>query len=86
MPRVSHFSGKTAATCCIQPGSSRKPKKTPERNCSTIAKAVTAVAAEVALPGRAETAIPRTVPASAPSAATHRNVTQCRRSAGIGTS
>ena len=37
IPWVIHFSGKIAATCCIQPGSSRKTKNTPEMNCSTIA-------------------------------------------------
>jgi hypothetical protein len=86
MPWVIHFSGKSAAACCIQPGSAGRAKKTPEKNCSTIANAETAVVVALALPGSAETAMPSTVPASADNTATQANVTQWARSTGGGTS
>ena len=84
IPCVSHFSGKTAATCCIHPGSSEKAKKTPEKNFSTIAKAAMAVPTEAAVPRSAEAAMSNTVPARQPSAATHTNVTQSAGAAGSG--
>jgi hypothetical protein len=86
MPWVSHFSGSSAAICCIQLGSPPNTKKTPEKNCRTTANADTDVVTDAALPRSAEVPMPSTVPASDPSSATQANVAQCAASAGSGTS
>ena len=74
IPWVSHFSGNSAANCCIQVGSEVKTKNTPLKNCKIITIGETTADAPRPVFGTTEKAIPKTVEQALPRIINHVKV------------
>jgi hypothetical protein len=82
IPCVNHFSGKIAATCCIQRGRSVKIKKTPLKNCKMMTTGETIADAPRAFLGTLENATPRIVETTDPEISSAANISHLLTSVG----